>query len=184
MTHVLVTGGAGYVGSLLCPQLLGLGYQVTAYDICYFGHGFLPHGHPRFSLIEGDIRDTAKLRRAFAGVDVVINLACISNDASFELDEALSTTVNLDAFEPMVVAAKVRENYTALEGVRELANRFGQGRYLAGALTRLDERSRQIAGTGGGAPMPVAEIQRYVPSLWRRRYSTCTVDPVPARKSS
>jgi nucleoside-diphosphate-sugar epimerase len=41
-----------------------------------------------------------------AGVDAVINLACISNDASFELDEKLSTTINLDAFEPMVIAAK------------------------------------------------------------------------------
>jgi len=106
MTHVLVTGGAGYVGSLLCPQLLDLGHRVTVYDICYFGSGFLPLGNPRFRLIEGDIRDTDALRQAFDGVDVVINLACISNDASFELDEKLSTTVNLDAFEPMVVAAK------------------------------------------------------------------------------
>lgn len=106
MKHVLITGGAGYVGSLLCPQLLAAGYRVTAYDICYFGDGFLPHQHPGFTLIRGDIRDAARLRRAFEGVDVVINLACISNDASFELDEALSTTVNLDAFEPMVRAAK------------------------------------------------------------------------------
>lgn len=106
MTHVLVTGGAGYVGSLLCPQLLDLGHRVTVYDICYFGSGFLPLGNPRLRLIEGDIRDTDALRQAFDGVDVVINLACISNDASFELDEKLSTTVNLDAFEPMVVAAK------------------------------------------------------------------------------
>jgi len=106
MTHVLVTGGAGYVGSLLCPQLLDLGHRVTVYDICYFGSGFLPLVNPRFRLIEGDIRDTDALRQAFDGVDVVINLACISNDASFELDEKLSTTVNLDAFEPMVVAAK------------------------------------------------------------------------------
>ena len=106
MKHVLITGGAGYVGSLLCPQLLDAGYRVTAYDICYFGDGFLPQEHPGFTLIKGDIRDTARLRRAFDGVDVVINLACISNDASFELDEALSTTVNLDAFEPMVKAAK------------------------------------------------------------------------------
>ena len=106
MKHVLVTGGAGYVGSLLCPQLLDLGYRVTAYDVCYFGDDFLPKGNPNFTLIKGDIRDTAKLAQAFKGVDVVISLACISNDASFELDEKLSTTVNLDAFEPMVKAAK------------------------------------------------------------------------------
>jgi len=106
MEHVLVTGGAGYAGSLLCPQLLDHGYKVTAYDICFFGSDFLPHDHPNFSLVQGDIRDTAKLRQASEGVDIFVNLACISNDASFELDEHLSTSINLEAFEPMVLAAK------------------------------------------------------------------------------
>jgi len=106
MKHVVVTGGAGYVGSLLCPQLLELGYKVTAFDICYFGDEFLPHGNPNFRLVRGDIRDFGALTNVFKGADVAINLACISNDASFELDESLSTSVNLDAFEPMVLAAK------------------------------------------------------------------------------
>jgi nucleoside-diphosphate-sugar epimerase len=104
--NVLVTGGAGYVGSLLTPQLLEIGYKVTVYDIMYFGDQFLPKGNPNLKLIRGDIRDTAKLAEAFQGVGAVISLACISNDASFELDEKLSTSINLDAFEPMVVAAK------------------------------------------------------------------------------
>lgn len=104
--NVLVTGGAGYVGSLLVPQLLDRGYNVTVYDIMYFGDHFLPKQNPALRLIEGDIRDTAKLARACQGQDVVISLACISNDASFELDERLSTSVNMDAFEPMVIAAK------------------------------------------------------------------------------
>ncbi|MEM7744390.1 MAG: SDR family oxidoreductase [Pseudomonadota bacterium] len=105
-THVLVTGGAGYIGSLMCPILLQEGYKVTALDTCYFGKGFLPHAHPDFALIEGDIRNTQTLRSAFKDVDIVVNLACISNDASFELDENLSTSINMDAFEPMVIAAK------------------------------------------------------------------------------
>lgn len=104
--NVLVTGGAGYAGSLLCPQLLASGYNVAVYDICWFGSDFLPHDDPNFKLIQGDIRDTAKLREALAGKDCVVNLACVSNDASFELDEKLSTSINLDAFEPMVLAAK------------------------------------------------------------------------------
>jgi nucleoside-diphosphate-sugar epimerase len=104
--NVLVTGGAGYVGSLLTPQLIELGYRVSVYDIMYFGHEFLPKKHPSLEVIQGDIRDVARLDLALKGIDVVINLACISNDASFELDEKLSTSINLDAFEPMVVASK------------------------------------------------------------------------------
>ena len=61
---------------------------------------------PNLTLIKGDIRDTPKLAEALKGVDTVIHLACISNDASFELDKKLSTSINLDAFEPMVIAAR------------------------------------------------------------------------------
>jgi nucleoside-diphosphate-sugar epimerase len=103
---VFVTGGAGYIGSVLIPRLLGRGYKVTSYDICYYGDNFLPKSNPDLQVIRGDIRDTAKLACAVAGHDSFISLACISNDASFELDEKLSTSVNLDAFEPMVIAAK------------------------------------------------------------------------------
>ena len=60
---------------------------------------------PKTKPIQGDIRDTPSLSSAF-GVDAVISLACISNDASFDLDENLSTSINMDAFEPMVIAAK------------------------------------------------------------------------------
>jgi nucleoside-diphosphate-sugar epimerase len=105
-SRVFVTGGAGYVGSLLIPQLLDRGYKVTSYDITYYGDEFLPKNNPNFCAIQGDIRDTAKLAEAVKGHDAFVNLACISNDASFELNESLSTSVNLDAFEPMVLAAK------------------------------------------------------------------------------
>jgi nucleoside-diphosphate-sugar epimerase len=104
--NILVIGGAGYVGSLLSPQLLDLGYKVTVYDIMYFGDDFLPKGNPDLRIVRGDIRDVKKLSAALKGTDAVIDLACISNDASFELDEKLSTSINLDAFEPMVIAAK------------------------------------------------------------------------------
>ena len=104
--RVFVTGGAGYCGSRLVPQLLRSGYKVTVYDIMFFGHDFLPKDNPNLIIVTGDIRDTRKLASAMAGHDAVVSLACISNDASFELDEKLSTSVNLDAFEPMVIAAK------------------------------------------------------------------------------
>lgn len=102
---IFVTGGAGYCGSRLVPQLLGAGHTVTVYDILYFGSDFLPN-HPKLKIIQGDIRDAVRLEKESAGHDIFVSLACVSNDASFELDEALSTSVNMDAFEPMVLAAK------------------------------------------------------------------------------
>jgi nucleoside-diphosphate-sugar epimerase len=107
MNNVLITGGAGYVGHVLTPRLLAAGYAVTVYDALYFGCR-LPND-PKLRVIKGDIRDTARLSEALVGQDAVLHLACISNDASFELDEKLSETINYDCFEPMVIAAKQAE---------------------------------------------------------------------------
>lgn len=104
--HVLVTGGSGYCGSVLVPQMLDMGYRVTVYDIQYYGCDFLPLDNPNLTVIQGDIRNVERLAPLMEDVDAVLHLACISNDASFELDENLSTSVNLDAFEPIVLAAK------------------------------------------------------------------------------
>jgi nucleoside-diphosphate-sugar epimerase len=104
MRTVLVTGGAGYVGAVLVPKLLARGHRVRVLDLYLFGADVLP---PAAGLeeIRGDLRDRARLRAALAGVDAVIHLACISNDPSFELDPALSRSINYEAFEPLVALA-------------------------------------------------------------------------------
>ncbi len=106
MKKVFITGGAGYCGSQLVPLLLDSGYFVTVYDIMYFGDEFLPKKNQNLKIIKGDIRDSNKINECAKDHDYFVSLACISNDASFELDENLSTSVNYDAFEPMVLAAK------------------------------------------------------------------------------
>lgn len=106
--RVLVTGGAGYVGSALVPRLLELGYGVRVLDLFWYGHNVFPDcaDHPNLALIEGDIRDPETVQEAVASVDSVIHLACISNDPSFELDPALGKSINLDAFPGLVQAAQ------------------------------------------------------------------------------
>ena len=87
--NILVTGGAGYCGSILVPLLLNLGYKVLVFDLLYYGYNHLPTEHKNLKIVKGDIRDTNKLKEAMINIDTVIHLACISNDVSFELDEAL-----------------------------------------------------------------------------------------------
>lgn len=97
---VLITGGAGYVGSALVPQLLCDGYKVKVVDLFWFGRDVFGDfaNHPGLTLLELDIRDRARVREAMKGCWAVIHLACISNDPSYELDPMLSKTINYDAF--------------------------------------------------------------------------------------
>jgi nucleoside-diphosphate-sugar epimerase len=93
--HVLLTGGAGYIGSVLTRHLLDQGYRVTVVDRFFFGRGTLPEGHAGLACAG---KDTRLLEAAdFAGVDAVIDLAAISNDPAGELDPGLTWQVNHQA---------------------------------------------------------------------------------------
>jgi nucleoside-diphosphate-sugar epimerase len=106
MTHrVFLTGGAGYVGAVLVPRLLEAGHAVTVLDLFVFGD-HLPPASDRLVKLRADIRDRAALRKHLPGHDVVLHLACISNDPSFELDPSLSRSINYDCFEATVLEAK------------------------------------------------------------------------------
>src|ERR1043165_8505560 len=104
MCTVLVTGGAGYVGSVLTPKLLRAGHRVKVLDLYAFGDNVLNEvkNHPRLEEIKGDMRDEALLDKHLRGCDAVIHLACISNDPSFELDPGLGKSINYDCFFPLV----------------------------------------------------------------------------------
>lgn len=98
--NVLVTGGAGYVGSVLVPMLLERGHRVTVYDTMYFGC-HLPK-HDNLCIEVGDIRSSARFARAVQGQHAVIHLAALSNDESTNADPKLSRSINLDCL-PMLL---------------------------------------------------------------------------------
>jgi nucleoside-diphosphate-sugar epimerase len=106
--RVLVTGGAGYVGSRLVPKLLDAGYGVSVLDLFIFGEDIFAdlRDSPRLREVKGDLRNIADVTRALGGCDAVVHLACISNDPSFDLDPALGRSINFDCFRPLVHAAK------------------------------------------------------------------------------
>jgi nucleoside-diphosphate-sugar epimerase len=108
LKRVMVTGGAGYVGSSLVPKLLDTGHAVSVLDLYLYGDDLFEsyRDHPRLREVKGDLRDPASVARALEGCDAVIHLACISNDPSFDLDPDLGKSINFDCFRPLVKASK------------------------------------------------------------------------------
>lgn len=98
-THILVTGGAGYLGSILCEHLLNAGYQVTVVDNLMYGQQSLFHfcGNPRFEFVFGDVRDEELMGELIKGAEVLIPLAAIVGASACDHDPWLAKSVNLEA---------------------------------------------------------------------------------------
>lgn len=97
--NILVTGGAGYIGSTLIPLLLEQGHTVRALDnLLHGGAAMLGFwAHPAFHFVKADMRDTAALEAAVQGMDAVVHLAAIVGDPACARDKPLARAVNLDA---------------------------------------------------------------------------------------
>src|ERR1700737_4730083 len=107
--RVMVTGGAGYVGSSLVPKLLAAGYAVSVLDLYLYGDDLFKDlkGNARLREVKGDLRNPESVAKALEGCDAVIHLACISNDPSFDLDPNLGKSINFDCFPPLLKARKL-----------------------------------------------------------------------------
>ncbi len=100
-THVLVTGGAGYLGSILCEHLLHADYRVTVVDNLMYGQHSLFHlcANPRFEFMFGDVRDEVLMRRLVKEADVLIPLAAVVGAPACNRDPWLASSINLEAVE-------------------------------------------------------------------------------------
>jgi nucleoside-diphosphate-sugar epimerase len=105
MAHdILVTGGAGYLGSTLVPELLAAGHRVTVLDSFMFRQGSLNHvcSHPHFNVVKGDIRIESVLAPLLKKADIVIPLAALVGAPMCNADPIGARTVNHDAIQMML----------------------------------------------------------------------------------
>lgn len=126
---ILVTGGAGFVGSALIPLLLGRGYNVRVVDNLMYGHGetLLPYfAHQNFSFVEGDIRNEALMKELLASVDTVVHLAAIVGYPACRKNERLAYEVNVVGTENIAKNVSPRQqmiftstgsNYGSVNGI-------------------------------------------------------------------
>lgn len=110
--NILVTGGAGYLGSVLIPKLLARGHRVRVLDVGYFGVGHLRSLRPAIELVREDIRRVRSDRQfrqdLLEGCDCIIHLAAISNDPSAELNPELTEEVNFEATQALAEVARAK----------------------------------------------------------------------------
>jgi len=125
---VLITGGAGYVGSSLIPQLLAKGHTVTVMDTLLFGGDpILPFFRdPNFEFVKGDIRHADELKKVVKDKDVIIHLAAIVGYPACRKNPELAKTVNVDGTktlssllskDQLVIYASTGSNYGALDEI-------------------------------------------------------------------
>jgi len=103
MKNILVTGGAGYLGSTMVPALLNKGHKVTVLDNFMFKQNSLAHvcSNPNFEIVRGDIRDKEIMQGLIKNTDIIIPLAALVGAPLCSEDKIGATTINHDAIEMM-----------------------------------------------------------------------------------
>lgn len=157
---VLITGGAGFIGSNLCEYFLNKDYKVVCLDNFATGHrhnlkDFI--NHPSFTLIEGDIRDATICKNAVKGVDYVLHQAALGSVPRSIKDPITTNEVNVSGFLNMLTAAK-----------EEKVKRFV---YAASSSTYGDSEALPKVEEVIGKPLSPYAITKYVNELYAEIFS-------------
>ncbi len=136
LKEVIVTGGGGYLGSILVPMLLDLGYRVHIIDHFYFGRDSIKtiENHPNLKITQMDIFHHENIPGLFKNVDFFVHLASISNDPSGDLDPNMTIQTNFLSTISLARRAK-------LEGVKKMIFISSCSVYGASGDKFLDEQS-------------------------------------------
>ncbi|WET70822.1 SDR family oxidoreductase [Sphingobacterium sp.] len=160
MSKILITGGAGFIGSNLVEHFLGKGHQVVVLDNFATGHrhNLTQHGeNPNFTLIEGDIRNNADCQKAVEGADYVLHQAALGSVPRSIKDPQTSNEVNVTGFLNMLVAARDA-------GVKRFI-------YAASSSTYGDSESLPKVEDIIGKPLSPYAITKYVNELYADIFS-------------
>lgn len=158
--HILVTGGAGFIGSNLCTALLENGNQVTCLDNFATGkrENLAPlMDNPKFTLIEGDIRNIEDCKKACEGVDYILHQAALGSVPRSINDPITSNDVNVSGFLNMLVAARDAK-----------VKRFV---YAASSSTYGDSKNMPKIEDIIGKPLSPYAITKYVNELYAAVFS-------------
>jgi UDP-N-acetylglucosamine/UDP-N-acetylgalactosamine 4-epimerase len=153
--NILITGGAGFIGSNLCEHFLSRGHRVVCLDNFATGHRHnlaAFNGNPDFKLIEGDIRNMADCQQAVAGIDYVLHQAALGSVPRSINDPVTSNEVNISGFLNMLVAARDA-------GVKRFI-------YAASSSTYGDSESLPKVEDVIGKPLSPYAITKYVNELY------------------
>ncbi|WP_322971406.1 SDR family oxidoreductase [Faecalibacter sp. LW9] len=160
MKHILITGGAGFIGSNLTEYFLGKGYRVTCLDNFATGHRYNIQPfltHENYQLIEGDIRDFETCQKAVQGVDYVLHQAALGSVPRSIKDPQTSNEVNVTGFLNMLTAAR-----------DEKVHRFV---YAASSSTYGDSENLPKVEDIIGKPLSPYAITKYVNELYADIFS-------------
>lgn len=160
MKHILITGGAGFIGSNLTEYFLGKGYQVTCLDNFATGHRYNIEPfleNKNYTLIEGDIRDFSTCQQAVSGVDYVLHQAALGSVPRSIKDPQTSNEVNVTGFLNMITAAR-----------DEKVQKFV---YAASSSTYGDSENLPKVEDIIGKPLSPYAVTKYVNELYADIYS-------------